>query len=83
MFSKLTSADEGRYQCTAHNVVGTRETSPVLLSVHGKKSNRMIDQIIIKLQLCPSDLLLRRLNLFTLRLTSVSLMKQIIIFICI
>ena len=34
-FTKLTSEDEGRYQCLAQNAVGTRETPIALLSVHG------------------------------------------------
>lgn len=36
IFAKLMSSDEGRYQCSAQNVVATRETAAVLLSVHGK-----------------------------------------------
>lgn len=35
IFAKLMSSDEGRYQCSAQNVVATRETAAVLLSVHG------------------------------------------------
>jgi len=35
IFTKLTSSDEGRYQCLAQNVVATRETPAVLLSIHG------------------------------------------------
>lgn len=35
VFAKLMSSDEGRYQCSAQNVVATRETAAVLLSVHG------------------------------------------------
>ncbi|KZS20672.1 putative Roundabout 2 [Daphnia magna] len=34
IFAKLMSSDEGRYQCSAQNVVATRETVAVLLSVH-------------------------------------------------
>ncbi len=36
IFAKLMSSDEGRYQCSAQNVVATRETAAVLLSVHGR-----------------------------------------------
>lgn len=41
IFAKLMSSDEGRYQCSAQNVVATRETAAVLLSVHGRFKLRL------------------------------------------
>lgn len=33
----VLSSDEGKYQCVAHNMAGTRETPAVTLSVHGNQ----------------------------------------------
>lgn len=36
MIVDVREHDEGRYQCIAHNLVGSRETPPVMLTVHGE-----------------------------------------------
>ena len=46
IFAKLMSSDEGRYQCSAQNVVATRETAAVLLSVHGKSIEKKKEEIV-------------------------------------
>ena len=38
VITKLAASDQGRYVCVAQNIIGNRETSPVLLTVNGKKS---------------------------------------------
>lgn len=35
MITNVLREDEGRYQCIAHNLVGSRETPTVTLTVHG------------------------------------------------
>ena len=35
IITKLATSDQGRYVCVAQNIVGIRETSPVLLTVNG------------------------------------------------
>ena len=35
----VLASDEGKYQCVAHNMAATRESTAVSLSVYGMKSN--------------------------------------------
>lgn len=37
VITKLAASDQGRYICVAQNIVGIRETSPVVLTVNGKE----------------------------------------------
>lgn len=39
VITKLAASDQGRYVCLAQNIVGIRETSPVLLTVNGKPAH--------------------------------------------
>lgn len=39
VITKLAASDQGRYVCVAQNTVGIRETSPVLLTVNGKRDS--------------------------------------------
>ena len=37
VISKADASDEGRYQCVAKNIAGSRHSHEALLSVYGKK----------------------------------------------
>ena len=41
IITKLSSADHGRYVCMAQNIVATRETPAVLLTVNGNNNNNI------------------------------------------
>jgi hypothetical protein len=42
VISNVTDDDEGKYQCLAKNIVGTRSTDKADLTVQGKVSLKMI-----------------------------------------
>lgn len=41
VITKLATSDQGRYVCVAQNIVGIRETTPVLLTVNGNHLDKV------------------------------------------
>lgn len=71
VITKLAASDQGRYVCVAQNTVGIRETSPVLLTVNGKRDSPSIS---IK---CTASALAHTLRLSTLPVWDVCLGRRL------
>lgn len=48
VISKAEPSDEGRYQCVAKNIAGSRHSHEALLSVYGEQSIPVVECLLIR-----------------------------------